>query len=52
MINLQFFGNKMPPYYSEERVAVLKEMGKAIEAGNLEMIKACYEKLLQYESNN
>lgn len=45
-------GAKLPPYYSEERVAILKELGKAIEEADLPMIKACYDKLMSYESNN
>lgn len=45
-------GNRMPPYYSEERIAILKELGKAIEKADLSMIKACYDKLMAYESNN
>jgi hypothetical protein len=45
-------GAKLPPYYSEEKVAILKELGKAIEKKDLEMIKACYDKLMAYESNN
>lgn len=44
-------GSKAPPYYSEARVAILNELKKAAVTKDFEMVTACVEKLLSYESN-